>query len=379
MCPRFPYPLEKGDKLRMYHQLKLLGQMYEVTLLTLADDDVPAADLDAVRKLVSDVKIYRLSKLQVFLSLFSSLFSGLPLQVMYYYDRKVATKIAADIQSIAPDHIYCQLARMAEYAKDLAIPMTIDYMDAFGVGMERRAATSSWLTAKIYKFESRRMQNYEKSIYKYFDRHVVISDQDAAHISDKKITTIPNGIDTTHFQPQEKTKNYDIGFVGNMGYPPNVDAAEYLVNEIMPLLRSDIRVVIAGARPAKRVKLLANKNVEVTGWVEDVRNAYAKTKVFVAPLWLGTGQQNKILEAMAMGIPCVTSRAVNNAIGAIDGQQILVADNEKEFCQKIELLLSDKILYNSIRNNALTFVQETYSWKGSVNKLSVLFDMHQKE
>jgi len=156
-----------------------------------------------------------------------------------------------------------------------------------------------------------------------------------------------------------------------MGYLPNVKACEYLINDLN--LHKKYRVLIAGARPDKRVKLLKQKNVTITGWVDDVRTEYARSKVFVAPLWSGTGQQNKILEAMAMGLPCVTTKEVNNAIGARNGREILIANNKEEFSLAIEKLLSNESLYQNIKKEGLRFVKNSYSWAHNVNTLESIF------
>lgn len=374
MCPRFPYPLEKGDKLRVFHQLRFLGQKHQVLLITITDENVSEQHLDIVKSYVHDVKIFRLSKIRRSLSLMKSLFSKTPFQVAYYYDSTIASKIARITEEFEPDHIYCQLTRMSEYAKNLPFSKTLDYMDAFGVGMERRAEVVSGIYAFIYKKEAARMKTYENGIYTSFDNHTIISEQDAKQVTDNPIHIIPNGIDTEYFSPIDSKKKFEIGFIGNMGYAPNIDAAEYLINRIMPLLDSKTKVIIAGARPDKRVKQLGSPTVTITGWMDDVRTAYAESQIFVAPLWLGTGQQNKILEAMAMGIPCVTSSVVNNAIGAEIGTEILVADNEEEFALAINSLMNDTELYNGIKRNALTFVQKQYSWEQSVDKLSEIME-----
>ncbi len=372
MCPRFPYPLEKGDKLRIFHQLRFLGEKHQVLLVTISDEDISKEHLDIIKSYVDEVRIFKLSKVKQVFSLVKSVFSKLPFQVSYYFDLKIAKKIEDTAKEFNPDHIYCQLTRMSEYAKNLPYPKTLDYMDAFGVGMERRAAVVSGLYSFIYKKEAARMKAYETAVYSSFDHHTIISKQDAKQVTDDSIDIIPNGIDTEFFAPIEILKKFDIGFIGNMGYAPNIDAAEYLVNIILPHLDPKTKVIIAGARPDKRVKQLSSSNVTVTGWMDDVRTAYAESQIFVAPLWLGTGQQNKILEAMAMGIPCVTSSVVNNAIGAKIGTEILVADNEEEFAASIKILMNDPELYKSIRGNALTFVRKNYSWGKSVEKLSQL-------
>ena len=370
MCPRFPYPLEKGDKLRMFHQLRFLGTLHEVLLIAITDEDISKAHLDIVSSYVHEVKILKLSKVRQTFSLLKSVFSKKPFQVAYYYDAQVARKIRLLAESFEPDHIYCQLTRMSEYVRYLPYPKTLDYMDALGIGMERRAEVVRGLYASLYKKEAARLKSYEREVYSSFDHHTIISVQDAKQLTDRDIHIIPNGIDTDFFSPIDVNKNYDIGFVGNMGYPPNIDAAEYLVKKIVPLLHKKTKVIIAGARPDKRVKQLASSSVRITGWMDDVRLAYAETSIFVAPLWLGTGQQNKILEAMAMGIPCVTSSSVNNAIGAEIGKEILIADNEKSFAEAINSLANDTELYSTIRRNALTFVRDTYSWKQSVDTLT---------
>ena len=382
LCPRFPYPLEKGDKLRIFHQLVHLNQKHEVFLLALTDEDVSEPHFKKVEEVVSHLEVFRISQFQRGISLMRSLFNRTPFQVAIYHSRSIEKKIHRIIQQFQPDHIYCQLTRMSEYVKLIPIAKTLDYMDAFGIGMERRAEVVSGPLSMIYKLEASRMKRYEAEVYRFFDHHTVISDQDREQISkpeQEDITVVPNGIDTQYFSPIEVEKQFDIGFVGNMGYPPNVDAAEYLINKIGPLLPGEINYQIAGARPDKRVKLLGRKNVTITGWLDDVRTAYATCKIFVAPLWSGTGQQNKILEAMAMGIPCITTSAVNNAIGAQNHREIVVADSEKEFVKGIDRLLNDAQYYADIKENALMFVQENYSWQQSVDILNELFEKDKHE
>ncbi|MDF1696360.1 MAG: glycosyltransferase [Saprospiraceae bacterium] len=377
LCPRFPYPLEKGDKLRIYHQLRQLSKEHEIYLIALTDEDISPNHYKEVENIVSSLKVFTFKTHRRGISLWKSVLSRMPFQVAFYYSSTIRKQVAQIALEFQPDHVYCQLTRMAEYAKRLPFPKTLDYMDAFGVGMERRADVVSFPTSLIYKLEANRMKRYESTIFKHFDHHTVISQQDRLHINtpdQEKIRVVPNGIDTEFFQPMSIQKVFDIGFVGNMGYPPNVDAAEFLIHTLKPILSQNLRYQIAGARPDKRVKLLAGKNVTVTGWIDDVRTAYASCKVFVAPLWSGTGQQNKILEAMAMGIPCVTSSAVNNAIGASHKKEILVADTKEEFKICVDKLLNDPTFYMELSKNALTFVQDKYSWKESVEILNELFE-----
>ncbi|MBK8620615.1 MAG: glycosyltransferase family 4 protein [Saprospiraceae bacterium] len=134
-------------------------------------------------------------------------------------------------------------------------------------------------------------------------------------------------------------------------------------------MSSKINVLIAGARPHKRVTSLKSDRVHISGWHDDIREAYASARIFVAPIWSGTGQQNKILEAMALGLPCITTPPVNNAILGQDGVNILLASDVFTFVDKINFLLSDDTAIYNIGQQAKIFVKQNFSWKQNVLKL----------
>ncbi len=148
-----------------------------------------------------------------------------------------------------------------------------------------------------------------------------------------------------------------------MGYPPNVDAAEYLAKEILPQVKKAIsRCPIATCRrntdPACK-KNLENESVVVTGWVDDIRQCYAQAKIFIAPMRIGTGLQNKLLEAMAMKIPCITSPLAFSALNAKKNEDILVGENVEEFSNLIVNLLNDNTLSAKLAEAGYQFVLKT--------------------
>ena len=237
---------------------------------------------------------------------------------------------------------------------------------------------SSWLMNRIYKIESRRLLKYENLIFDYFEHHTIISSQDREliyHPDRKKIHIVPNGVDLEKLQALDIPKTYDLVFHGNMNYPPNVASAQYIGNNILPLLNPDlkVRVLISGTDPHPSVLSLASDSVHVSGWVEDIRTSFCSSKIFVAPMLINTGLQNKILEAMSLGIPCITTTLANNAIGAKPNEEIVIADTPEEFAQKITFLLKDETERDRIRSNALTFVRENCSWAHNNLKLSNIF------
>jgi sugar transferase (PEP-CTERM/EpsH1 system associated) len=377
LLSRFPFPLEKGDKLRAYHQIKELhAQGFEIHLCCLTDQLVSDTSMDAVKQFCAEVHVFKLNQALIYWNTAKQIFTGNPFQVGYFYQKSIARKISQIIDEIKPQHIYCQLIRTTEYVKNIHdIPKTLDYMDALSKGMLRRAQISSGIKQRIFEIEGKRLREYENRIFDYFNFHTIISEQDKeliSHPTADKIEIIENGISYDFFDYSEKTPaEYDIVFVGNMNYAPNIECAEYLVNDILPLLAEDTKVALCGASPHQRIIHLANnKNVTVTGWVEDIKSAYSSGRIFVAPLFIGTGLQNKLLEAMALGLPCITTPLANNALKATPGEEIMIASTAEEFADSINKLLGDRQLYNQIALSAKSFVQKNFSWKKSVHKLS---------
>ncbi len=367
---RFPYPLEKGDKLRLYFQIKYLAQFHEIILLSLADEKVTDESFQHISSFCKSVHVFPIHKRKAQFNAIKSIFEKLPFEVSYFFNKKIKQNFEEIIEAEKPDHIYCQLIRVSEYIRHLPYSKTLDYMDAFSIGMQRRAENSNPIFRFFLKRDAKKLAHYEANIFHNFQHHTIISKQDCEHLTFKekeKIQVLPNGVDIDFFKPHPNIeKKYDLAFVGNMGYYPNVQAAIFLVKKILPQLASqhpNLKILIAGARPTTEVKNLASPNITISGWIEDIRHAYASAKIFIAPIFFGRGQQNKILEAMAMGVPCITSDQVNKAIGAIPKDSILIA-NDVESCQEqISLLLQNEKLQQQLSENGLRFVREHFSWE----------------
>jgi len=384
LLSRFPYPLEKGDKLRAYHQIKELAKQHEIHLVCLTDQNIKDEWVIEVKKICKELHVFKLNWALIYWNTAKQFFTDKPFQVGYFYQRTIQKKINSLIVEIKPDHIYCQLIRTAEYVKNIQhIKKTIDYMDALGKGMFRRSEISTGIKKRLFKMEAKRLSEYENRIFDYFNHHTIISEQDRKfinHAQQNDITIIENGIDESFFNFDKVVdKKYDLVFIGNMNYAPNMECAEFIVNEILPdlsLKNSSIQLLISGANPHQRILNLEGKNVTVSGWVEDIRQSYASGKIFVAPLFIGTGLQNKLLEAMAMGIPCVTTTLAKSGLGIHKNKIVLTADSKDEFVEKISALLEDENLYAELSKSAREYVQQSFSWNISVAKLNLLISSY---
>ena len=370
LLPRIPYPLEKGDKLRAFNQIKQLAKHNEIVLCAL-NDNPKVSEQDAFHALqpyCQSISFIRINKAQILLGLIRAFFKGLPMQCGYFYNRKAAKKVNALIAKHLPDILFGQLLRTAEYIRHKDTPKAIDYQDIFSYGMKRRADIASWITRPIFNMEYRRLKRYEADIFDDFDVRSIISEPDRAlfpHEKRDEILIVPNGVDHDYFKPQEQEKQYDLVFTGNMSYPPNVNAVEYLSNEIMPLVWKTLpetTLYIAGASPDPKVKKAASQHIIISGWLDDIRTAYAQSRIFIAPMRIGTGLQNKLLEAMSMHLPAITSPLANASLGAQANEEILVGNNAEEMAQHIIALLTDKEKAERLAQAGYDFTNRVYDW-----------------
>ena len=375
LTSRIPYPLEKGDKLRIFHQIKHLAKSHEICLICL-NESSDKIDTSGLEELVNELHIVPLAKWKIPFRLFFAIFHNLPFQVEYFLERKNKKKIEAIIQEFNPDHIYCQLIRTTEYVKDLfQFDKTLDYMDAFSAAAMRRAKTEKGFQKLFWKIENERVKKYERSIYDYFNHHSIITEQDRnllAIPSNKNIEIVPNGVDTSNFNNLNLPKKHDIVFAGNMNYPPNIAAAIFLAEEILPeliLQFPEITLLIAGANPSSEVLNLANNRVAVSGWMSDIRQAYCESRIFVAPMFIGAGMQNKILEAMSSELPVITTSLAAEAFSEKNQSKIIEANTIFEFAKAIQYYLLNEAAQNSDGKTNRLYVEEKYSWKISNKKL----------
>lgn len=375
---RIPYPLDKGDKLRAYHQLKELSARHEIILCCLHDRD-PHPDADKMlRSISSEYHLFKLRKWRIAMNFLFGWFSNKPFQVLYFYQRPIHRAIRKLIARTEPDHIFCQLIRTAEYAKqEFDYRKTIDFQDAFGKGLDRRYRLSKGLRRAIFRMERDRVVAYENVIFEYFDHKTIISEEDRRYIihpNREDIHVIPNGIDTEFFKPNESVqREYDLVFVGNMSYAPNVETACYIAEEILPEIHKTTpgtTLLIAGADPIRRVRSLAeNPKITLLANPKDIRGAYLSGKVFIAPMQLGTGLQNKLLEAMSLSLPCITSELANKALRAREDEVIFIGKTPSEYARHAVTLLGDPNLREAMGAKGREYVKGHFSWSVSTSRL----------
>ncbi len=371
---RFPYPPFRGDKLKIYNLAKRLAKKHELHLITFTEQRSDTQYLPELEAIFSKIEIIHLPKLQSVFNVGVGLLGKLPLQVNYFKSSSFKKRLTQLFSEHSYDAVHVQHLRMAQYAIPYKNMFRIlDLPDAFSLYWQRRKdVPRSFFTRLLDNIESKRVLKYEKYILNAFNLNLVCSNEDLKFLQNKhsiqNLRLLPNGVDTDKFKPMahDYSHAHTLLFTGNMDYDPNVDAVLYFANEVFPMVKHhfpNVKFVIAGQRPIDKVKALAQiKDIEVTGFIPDLSEMYNAASVVVAPLRFGAGTQNKVLEAMAMGIPVVCSNIGFEGLGIADGEGAFMRTDASSFASQVIELLKDANLRSSVGQKGVVVIQRNFSW-----------------
>jgi sugar transferase (PEP-CTERM/EpsH1 system associated) len=378
---RFPYPPHRGDQLRAFHQLRVLGRTHRITLASFAGRPPSADEREEVARHCERVVIVPLPAARMGLNLAWHGLSSLPLQAALY-DAPAMTRALRALAADGPwDVAHLQLARMAPHlAASPARARVVDLVDALSLGMERRAQRDRGPGRWLARLEARRLRKYERRVCAEADQAVVVSatDRDALG-APSNVVVVPNGVDASLFPfgrgPRE---NGLIVFTGNLGYFANADAVAWFATRVLPLVRRarpDARLEVVGARPPRRLRRLARREgaVHLVGPVADVGERLRAAQVAVAPLLAGAGQSNKTLEAMASGTPAVVSPLAAGGLEARHGEHLIVAADAEAFAAEVLRVLGDAALAERLAAAGRRLVESAYTWERSVERLEAVY------
>ncbi len=382
LSPRQCWPALSGAKLREYHFLRALGERGAVTYLYFADAGVaPLSN----RELPFCRRIEALPKPQAYSpgKIARGLFGRWPLPLLNYYSGQMAQRVAAVTANEAFDLVHLDSIHMAPYVSQLkpGTRVVYNWHNIESEAMRRYGATVDSLPRRTYAaLTARKIEAVERESLKTSFGHIVCSERERVQLSagapQARIAVIDNGVDSGYFgQLQRSASPQRIIFVGTMNYYPNVEAAVSFTREIWPRIRarlSSLTFSIVGAHPTPEVLALRREpGVEVTGTVPDVRPFYADAAAAIVPLRTGGGTRLKILEAMAAGIPVLSTPLGAEGLAVEDGRHLILVEAGDAGGWERELV---KVAESRSTVTALTaaagrLVRDRYDWTILGNKL----------
>jgi len=375
---RIPYPVIKGAPLRTYNLLRRIAREHEVWLVAFVETPDEAEGVSHMQEFCRGVETANIQQLGALArpgDLFRYALAGKPVELRLMYSEELVSKIRHLASTVDFDIVQMEHSYMAMYLEALPRHMqsktVLMFLDIIFGKFDRTYRIESKLARKLRLWlYSRMMRRWEPRYAERFGRCVTVSkvDRDLLIAANPRlqVDVVPNGVDTQVYQPlpQEGTLPALL-FVGNMDYVACADAVVYFCREILPRIQQMIGAMemwIVGTDPRPEVRRLNGNGVHVTGRVEDVRPYYSRSTAFVVPLRAGGGTRLKILEAMALGRPVVSTSIGCEGLDVVDGEHLFIADSPEQFAEKTVRFLTDEALRQRITTKARQLVVTYYDW-----------------
>jgi sugar transferase (PEP-CTERM/EpsH1 system associated) len=379
-CPQRVWPLTGGALLRNFHLANALAARCQVTLLQLTQT-ADKADTRWPPTHFRNILTFERGTAYTPLKILNGLLGPMPLPVLNYASDNVSAKLAALLAEQSFDAVQLESVHLLSYLDVIlrtprSPAVVSDWHNVESELMARYAArTGNWGKRVVAYRTAHLLERSEQRLLSKAAAHLVVSEREKQLLKrrspEAEIYVVPNGVDTAAFgitaqQRSASTRRRNtLLYVGSMDYHANVDAVVWFVREIWPVVASefpDLGFTIVGRNPGPQVRALASHNVHVTGSVDDVRPSYLSGEAIVVPLRVGSGTRLKILEAMAAGVPVVSTALGAEGLDAIDGVHLLIGNSPGEFASALVRLLRDPALAARLVDAGKKLVTERYDW-----------------
>ncbi len=385
ICHRFPFPPRRGGTIRPFNMIKHLAQSHEVVVCSLTRSRAQTQDAQGIAPYCSEFHIGQVDDRVQTLRMIAMLPTPIPASVSFFHSSKLARVIKRLLTEQKFDLIFVHCSSVAHYVACIrGIPKILDFGDMDSQKWLEYARHKSFPRSLGYWWEGTRLRAEEERLARHFDFCTAITLAERQTMIDYGVTTptdwFPNGVDNSFFAPVDNVA-YDsdtIAFVGRMDYFPNQQCMTDFCANVLPLLkarRPNIKLHIVGADPPPKMRQLGEiDGVTVTGSVPDVRPYVTRAALTVAPLRIARGTQNKILEAMAMGVPVVCSSVAAGGVDAVPGEHFLTADTPETQCDAILRILADRAERNRLACAGRERVLSNHAWPSSMKRLDAIIE-----
>jgi polysaccharide biosynthesis protein PslH len=373
---RSPYPPIDGTKITiLFNVLSGLAKKYAVSLCLITLEKLTREQIDFFEKNFGPVKYFHISRIRFYFKSILSFFRRYPMQAYGHYISEASKWFKTELKNY--DAIFVQTIRLGKYFEeadeDIRKKASLHFQDSFSLNYLHAKELAPFYWRTIYRLEEKKVRNYETEMFKYFSHLTIVSKRDKDYIlanssgSDGRkfhIVEIPFGIrdSLTDFPIHDEKKG--LVFIGNLPYPPNHDGVKYFCDHIWEKLREkfpDLKLTVIGN--GKELFKKKYDGVEFPGFLYDPFPVLCRSKIFISPLRFGAGMITKVIEAMALNLPVITTPVCAQGIsGSEHNKNILITDiyDTDAWVDNISRLLTDDNFYSSISNNGLQLVKENY-------------------
>lgn len=379
LAQRVPYPPDRGDKITTANEVRHLARTHEVHVFCLADGADDLAQAEPLRGIVASVTAVLVSPAMARLRAARALLLGQSLTVGMLSEKALRRAVQAAARRMPPDLVIVYSSNVAQHALALGgVPRIMQFADLDSRKFADLGTRAAWPMRWVYALEGRRLLAWERRIAHEFSHSLLCTEAEVADfralIPGASVSFLGNGVDLDYFAPGHAVPEEDfLVFTGVMDYAANVDAMVWFCAEVLPRIREQrpgVRLAIVGSRPNATVQRLAElPGVTVTGRVPDVRPWLGRATVFVAPLRLARGIQNKVLEAMASGVAVVASPAAFRGTGLAAGEGIVPAESAGDFARAALDLLGDPGRRAEIARRGRAAMERDFTWAAQLARL----------
>ena len=354
---RFPYPMDTGGKIRTGKLLEQLNDLFHITLVSNVESPKDDGYLDQVKNLCGEFypvpwKEVNKYSFKFYLKVLLGMFSRYPFTVINDYSRDLEAALRYLTTSQHFDLLVCDFLQPSLNVRSIhGIPTLLFEHNIESVIPRRHFETARNPIAKVFWWlQWRKMERYEKDACRKFTGTVVVSEADKECLEErfgiKNVFAIPTGVDTDYYAPREdKVKQNSLVFTGSMDWLPNEDAILFFAKEILGRIKRkvpDISLTVVGRNPSRRLlqEVESHPEIDVVGWVSDIRPYIGRHSLYVIPLRIGGGTRIKAYEAMGMGKAMVSTRIGVEGLPVRDGDHLILADEPDDFAAAVTKLLA---------------------------------------
>ena len=374
-------------RVRPFNLIKSLSATHDISLVSLLVDDYEQAMVKDIEEYCVSVDLVPLPKWQAYRNCLLALPTSVPLRVAYYRLPAFAQRIREVIHRQGIDVVHGELIKVVPALQAVLaqerLPVLFDSVDCISWLLQQTMGTTHNFLKKTFVYsELQKMRRYEGKVLADFDRLIISSAFDREKLGNitgqpQAIEVVSNGVDTDYFafEPGPRTTD-SLVFCAKLDYFPNTQAIIHFCEHVLPLVwkqRPQVRLTIVGNNPPEGVlRLSVDGRITVTGYVPDIRPYLGTASVALAPLLVAAGTQFKVLEALSMGTPTVTTPRCSQALGTKDGVHLLTAEKPPAFARAIVRLLNDPLFAGRLGRSGRQFV-ERYNWKEASRVLEQLY------